>query len=194
MVADIKGIRGIQGTNFLEEADGVLHVAKQELHTDKGKVRLVKLTGEDEKCARVRLKGGVDIPPHSDILAEVRIEGLCRGDTGCVVPGKFTEDHQVLVARSLVDTSKSQTWVSLLNVGDKSVRIGNSTMIGKIEMRERIETQIEDTENKSLSLPDHLRPLLDEASQELTPEQKQQLNIKMHTIQYTHTRNFSGKH
>ncbi|XP_033761504.1 uncharacterized protein LOC117343268 [Pecten maximus] len=107
VIADIRGITGLLGTDFLEHYNGILHVAKKKLQTSKGQVTLVKLDDVRE-CACIRVKETIRIPPESELVIEARLEGETGSDLACILPGKFSTDHQLLVAHSLLEQGKAE--------------------------------------------------------------------------------------
>ncbi|XP_021370891.1 uncharacterized protein LOC110461655 [Mizuhopecten yessoensis] len=174
VVADIHGLTGILGTDFLELNEALLNVTKQKLITKKGQLKLYKLPVSGDSCASVSVRDEITIPPRSEKFVEGRIECLCRGEVGCVTQGKLSSEWPILVAHSLVDTRRSKVIVSLLNVGENPVKIQAFTKKGRVDIVDQVH-QGEWPESKTPELPEHLKLLVKGASSKLTEGQSQEL-------------------
>lgn len=132
-------------------------------------------------CYRVLLDQTVELPPQSESLVPVRVEGLqpTIGRWGILEPGGdgLHGIAGVLAGRTLVDLLKPTVPVRLLNLAEKEQRIKKGTAIAVCAAVQSIMpgkdcSRWQHTED----LPEHLRDLYRRSSENLTPAQKAQVH------------------
>ena len=76
-------------------------------------------------CSRVILDKTIDLPPHSESLAPVKIEGylLTNGKWGILESDSSHSIDGVMTGRTLLDLEKSTVPVRILNLMSKEKRI-----------------------------------------------------------------------
>ena len=173
VIADISGVDGILGMDFLCESGITINAGQSKLHIQGHTVNLYR--DGSLQCARVRLEQKVYVPPCSEIEVKAKIEGNVGSCTPSIIePIKLLAQKKLLVSRVLIDSEQRETVMSIVNLSDNSVRLQRNTLVGTVQPIESIQEptpKITET-NISSSLPAHLQPLLDNASPELTSQQR----------------------
>ncbi|MCG8111917.1 MAG: retropepsin-like domain-containing protein [Candidatus Thiodiazotropha endolucinida] len=180
IVAKIHGIDGIVGMDFLCHYDGKISIRKQHLKTNKGKVKLFKQNSDT--CARVQIANTTVIQPNSEAFIKGKIDQPCIKNEllSIAEPTKFLTNKGCFIARTLVDPNQEDIVVSILNLSDESVKVNQHSVIGVLQEAEEIyktnKTECPN-ENKNQPVPTHLQSLIQNASDKLTPNEKQSLTV-----------------
>ena len=142
-----------------------------------GKIKLHKQS--QEQCCRVQLYESVTVPPHSVTFVKTYTSQNRLDQLNIVEPSNKQLHQGLYVAKTLVDTSQAQMVVSVLNVGSKSVKLRENTLgtIHPIEACSSNESGSLDEKGAqaNVELPDHLKPLLENASPNLNEAERQRL-------------------
>ena len=180
IVANIEESLGILGINFIDQYEVDIKIRKKVLKTNNGKIKLHKQNFEG--CCRIQLCDKVTLPPQSETFVKTYTAQNCAAHLNIVEPTNKYIDQGLLISKTLVDTSQTQMTVSVLNVSNKSVTLKPNLTLGIIHPIEKISIcdPLEDgkAEHKTpeAPLPEHLQPLVDNVSSELTGEEKQKLS------------------
>ena len=170
---------GILGISFLDQHEVDIKIKKRILKTNKGRIKLHK-HGTD-KCFRIQMCESVTIPPQSEAFVKTYTLQNCPAQLNIVEPTNKQIYQGLFVAKTLVDTSQNQMVVSVLNVGSKVVKLKENTTLGLIQPIEALSVCDSDTSKLTThstheELPDHLKPLVENASSELNDLEKQKLS------------------
>ena len=170
---------GILGISFLDQHEVDIKIRKRILKTNKGRIKLHK-HGTD-KCFRIQMCESVTIPPQSEAFVKTYTLQNCPSQLNIVEPTNKQIHQGLFVAKTLVDTSQNQMVVSVLNVGSKGVKLKENTTLGLIQPIEALSVCDSDTSKFTThstheELPDHLKPLVENASSELNDLEKQKLS------------------
>ena len=186
IVADLLEVNGILGMDFLENNQVDIQISTQTLNISGNKIRLEKVSSSG--CARIKLAKQTVLPPSSELLIEGYIVGGSPGcSEGLVEPAVSLGNKGLMCARTVVDSSKANVCLSVINVSSKPVKLRQNTPLGTLQTFEQIYTvetpkQNTDKQTTATELPEHLKPLVEKASDSLTDEQKQSLTDLL--IQY----------
>ena len=178
VIADISGVNGILGMDFLSEPGITLNIGQNKMHINGNTINLLR--DGNYQCARVKLGQKVSIPPCSEIEVKAIVEGkVGHCDHSIVEPVKLLNKKGLLVARTVIDCNQSETIMSVLNLSDTQVKLQKNTLIGTIQPVESIQELSIQTGSEAVSqnvpFPEYLRPLIDNVSSKLISEQKQKL-------------------
>ena len=177
VIADISGVDGILGMDFLSEPGVTINAGQCKLHIQGQTISLFR--DGSIHCARVKLGQKVSIPPCSEIEVKAKIEGkIGHCNASIIEPIKLLAKKKLLVARVLIDSNQSETVMSILNLSDTPVRLQRNTLVGTVQSVENVQEPVSKStsENEcSASLPVHLQPLIERASIELTSQQRHAL-------------------
>ena len=169
IIADIQGIDGIIGMDFLYQYDARLDIKKQILNTSKGKIKLCQQN--TNTCARIQLADTTVVPPNTETYLKGKIEQPCirKESISISEPTKFLATKGCLMARTLVNPKDKDVFMSILNLSDDTVKINKNSVIGFLQEVTQIhnpETCQTDISNPSQgSLPQHLQTLVQNASE-----------------------------
>ena len=186
IVADLLEVNGNLGMDFLENNQVDIQISTQTLNISGNKIRLEKVSSSG--CARIKLAKQTVLPPSSELLIEGYIVGGSPGcSEGLVEPAVSLGNKGLMCARTVVDSSKANVCLSVINVSSKPVKLRQNTPLGTLQTFEQIyavETPKQNTDKQTTAteLPEHLKPLVEKASDSLTDEQKQSLTDLL--IQY----------
>ena len=177
IIANIQGIDGIIGMDFLHQYDAVLNIKKQTLTTRKGKIKLSQQTSNT--CARIQLVDTTVIPPNTEIFLKGKIEQPCirKESISIAEPTRFLANKGCLIARTLVNPTDKDILMSILNLSDEAVKVNQNSVIGILQEVEELPSpdRTNSIHSSQSILPEHLQSLIQNASDKLTPEEKQKL-------------------
>ncbi|CAG2204998.1 unnamed protein product [Mytilus edulis] len=177
VVAEVYETSGIFGMDFLEKFDAILFVSKSHMIIAGHKIRLYKLGFTT--CAHIKLAEKVVIPPESELTIKGNVFGQKLNTPSVLEPRKDFYKDGLLMTRTLCHESDRHIFVNAINLTSQAIHLPKETLIGKldtvvsiqpIKKENKIEENIE-----QVCLPEHLKCLIDNASPELTSEQRQQL-------------------
>lgn len=173
IVADIKEFKGIIGMNFLGSHQGKVDIDKKTLKLGKSKVWLK--SNPTAGITRVKLVENVSIPPCSEMLVSCAVDRPCFLEEGLVEPVKFLKGRKLLLAKSLVNP-QCKIVLSFINMGEKPVNLKSDTIVGKIYPVEKVCLAThENMFDENFEVPDHLKPLIENASENLTESERGEL-------------------
>ncbi|MES9884702.1 MAG: RNase H-like domain-containing protein [Sedimenticola sp.] len=165
---------GLLGIDFLEQYDIGIKTGSALLHVGDRTVDLER--NDSEKCARVKLSKGVIIPPDSEMVVRAYVKGQVTSDCEMMLePFKTMGRKGLLVSNAVVNPDSVQ--FSVINVSKKPVQLKQHSLVGSlapVTTVQQVDLQ-NDLKGHQTHVPEHLKPLLDQASDSLTCEQKQSL-------------------
>ena len=179
IVAKIHGIDGLIGIDCLCQYDGIITIKRQILKTSFGNVTLYKQN--TNTCARIQVVETVIIKPHAETFIKTTIEQPCIKTERVSVaePTKFLLNKGCLIKKNkkLVNPKEEEVIVPIINLSQHAVKVNQNSSIGKLENVDHIcNPEHKEPENvNSTFLPQHLEPLLQNASTKLTAEEKHRL-------------------
>ena len=185
IVAEIDEEFGILGMDFLQENNASIKLGKRILKTSRGKLRLYKHTSN--VCARLALEDSVVVPPRSEVFLKGYVDRTSQGGVGIFEPNEKLLTQGLFVGRTLVDTTSGKSTIPVMNINDQPCKIPCDAYMGTIQPVSRVsqlgggEPQC-DTQGSSNvnakgngSLPEHLLPLVQNTSENISLEEKQKL-------------------
>ena len=174
VIADISGVDGIIGMDFLCEPGITINAGQSKLHIQGKTINLYR--DNKMQCASVKLGQKVSILPCSEIEVKAKIEGkVSYCDTSIIEPIKLLAKKKLLVSRVLIDSTQNETVMSIMNLSDNAVRLQRNSLVGTVQAVESIQESVSKQTCEttySMSLPAHLQPLVDTASPDLTSQQR----------------------
>ena len=131
-------------------------------------------------CCRVILDKTVDLPPHSESLAPVKVHGhlLANGKWGILESDSSHSIDGVMTGRTLVDLEEPVVPVRILNLTSKEKRIKRGASIAVCEPVQSVLSVRENPgqqQQPATELPDHLKELYQASIGSLTPAQQTQV-------------------
>lgn len=173
IVADLKEFKGIIGMDFLGSHQGKVDIDKKTLKLGKSKVWLK--SNPTAGITRVKLVENVSIPPCSEMFVSCAVDRPCFLEEGLVEPVRFLKGRKLLLAKSLVNP-QCKIVLSFINMGEKPVNLKSDTIVGKIYPVEKVCLAThENMFDESFEVPDHLKPLIENASENLTESERGEL-------------------
>ena len=178
-IADIHD-QCILGLDFLAPQGCLVNLKDNSLWIGDEEVPMQRLNPQPilRPCCRVILERSVDLPPHSESLATVKILGRCADRRcGILEPDGSHSIDGVMTGRTLVDLQQPTIPVRILNISDEEKRIKKGTSIAVCEPVHSVLSLREDTgyRQPAPDLPPHLRELWQATSHDLTPAQRIQV-------------------
>ena len=194
-LADIEP-EGILGYDFLETYDCTLNLGKGEMQIGGQQVRCHVYRASAEKCTRVIADRTITIKAGEEILLPGKLKHRNRNSKfGIVEPEpRFVRNHEVMVAKTLVDVQQELVPIRVLNLKDEAIIIYQGAVLATCEPVESGEIVQEKEgrrvtilqENKQASekeIPEHLTELFKISGERLNPSQKMQLSRVLTTFQ-----------
>jgi transposase InsO family protein len=174
VVADIVTCQGILGMDFLTQNRGKVDIEKKTLKL--GKVKIWLKSNLDNGISRVQLLESINISPYTEAFVQCYLDRPCFLERGIVEPAKFLKGRKLLLAKTLVDP-QNQVILSLVNLGEKPVKLDSETVIGMIYPVDSVCTLVPDCEHEkdTIEIPEHLKPLLENVSENLNVHQRSEL-------------------
>ena len=174
VVADIVTCQGILGMDFLTQNRGKVDIEKKTLKL--GKVKIWLKSNLDNGISRVQLLESINISPYTEAFVQCYLDRPCFLERGIVEPAKFLKGRKLLLAKTLVDP-QNQVILSLVNLGEKPVKLDSETVIGMMYPVDSVCTLVPDCEHEkdTIEIPEHLKPLLENVSENLNVHQRSEL-------------------
>ncbi|VDI22567.1 Hypothetical predicted protein [Mytilus galloprovincialis] len=194
IVAELGGMPGILGLDFLSRNAFVIDTGKGRLCSPLVDVQLIREGSLDIRCARVHLAETVHIPAHCEMFVTGKIRGhFPSTKDGCLEPlDRFRGGEHVIIPKSLTDTTKTNIVFSIMNptpnpkILKKNIQVATvhpveQILSGQFGQKEKVsygdrcgfEKRISSIRPEvSPDLPAHLQPLVDNSSKKLTPDQR----------------------
>ena len=180
IVANIEESLGILGINFLDQYQADVKIRKKILKTNQGRIKLHKQS--TDVCNRLQLCENITVPSQSEAYIKTYTVQNCEARLNILEPTNRFLDQGLLIGRTLVDTSHNQMTVSVLNVSDKNIKLKQNVSLGTIHPIDQIckcddlDSSKVKVEQNSSELPEHLKPLVENCSSDLSCEEKQKLS------------------
>ena len=184
-VADIRD-SCILGMDFLEPQNCLINLGERTLRIRDEEMPLKKAQQDSSRvCCRVILDQTVSLPPRSETLIPVIVEGLQSdvGQWGVLGPKEEAlETDGLLTGRTLVDLSQPTVPVRIMNLADGERKIKCGSIVAVCEPVQSVLTQRDSSETSVLEpsadreLPGHLTDLFERSSVGLDFHQKEQLH------------------
>ncbi|MEW8547985.1 MAG: retropepsin-like aspartic protease/reverse transcriptase, partial [Candidatus Thiodiazotropha sp.] len=170
LVANIEGNMGIIGQDFIETQGKYLKWKNLTWRVKGGVIKLFKL--HSHQVAKIVVTENVKIAPCSEAFLAAKTDYPLYEELNMLEPSPNSQKRGLLVAKSLINHEGSSQ-ISVINITDKSIKLRPGDVLGHACPIQDL--YIEDSEVSSeTELPEHLRPLLENVSQELNTEEKQQ--------------------
>lgn len=176
VIADLT-IDGIIGLDFMKKNNCLINIGEGTMYCNKQEVPL-QFTGK-LGCYRVAVTEDINIPAGSEIISKGQLVDFQTKDNGVAIGmiepcEKFIEKEKALVAHTLVK-SEAMVPIRLMNVAENAKIIRSGTIIGQFSPVEDIMTDATHTHStkKNPELDYELRKLVDKASVNLQPKQKE---------------------
>ena len=179
VVAELGGISGLLGLDFMEMQGAVLNLAKGELKISSTTVQLHK---EDNRgCCRVQMTHTVTIPARSEMTIKGQI--MKRNDTAMrigAIEGTKTlfNGSGVMMAKAVVNAENKDIPLTIMNPQDQPITLQRGKTVGllhPVTLVQDVSGGVDKEVNKEKNLPDHLSPILDDTKGVLNTEQQEML-------------------
>ena len=123
------------------------------------------------------------LPSNTEIFVKGKVEQPCIKNEAISIakPTKILANRGCFIARTLVDPKDEDIIMSILNLSDESVKVNQNSVIGVLQEVDQVHCSDQFTCKTKLSesntsyLPEHLKPLVQNASEKLKPDGKQEL-------------------
>ena len=128
VIADLQ-VDAILGMDYLTENECKLDLAQQ-LLTVQGTIVNLWSQKTGPRCCKVSVKSNIIIPGNHEKIIEGIVQKRGSENNLNVLEGtqKFTEKYGLLVGKSLVDISKGQVLIRILNLSEKEVELHAGTI------------------------------------------------------------------
>lgn len=197
----------ILGLDFMEDYECSLLLGKGILKIGKFSEKLFRKG--DTRCARVQIAESVSIPPRNEMIISGKFQTANWSNTrkiGLVEPTHtVTSKTGVMVAKCVVSTEKPVIPVRVANLTDKTIKLHKGSTIGLLQPVENVSKfepekkysqeenfsfqkgnfcKISESENEIIpDLPEHLQPLLEGLSDDLTESEVNRFKKLIHDYQ-----------
>ena len=187
----------ILGLDFMSDEECVVYMGNGIMQIGSKSVRIRLHKQSEIKCARIQVEHTVCIPPNHEMIISGKINHRHRNFDemiGAIEPTKsLSEEKGLLVARALVNTNVSIVPVRLANFNSESVVLEKGQTLAmihpvdadNIRVLEISECKTGETDQRSV--PKHLQCVIDSLPEDLTMEQKHQVENLVITYQDTFT-------
>lgn len=190
IVADIKGSSGILGMNFFHENEIDIQIRSQSLRIKDQSIPLYKETSS--QCSRIQIAKQVSIPPFSEKVIEGYAKDLFVENIGIIEPLDWVKSKGMIVARSIVDT-ENKIYIGIMNLNSKPVKLKQGSNIANLMTIDDVfydNSHLSQTNYKQSDeidqvniltqdqeLPEHLKPILNKVSSQLTDNERHKLSL-----------------
>ena len=201
VVADLGGMEGIRGLDFLEDNQALFDVATGYIQTVEGQVILHR--GDLGDRVSLCIARDIVVPPNCEYCVSGFIENKKnrsheRGSAWIMEPSdKFQEENRLILARSLIDAGRQEIPLMVLNTASQEVRLRKGMVVGDIQPVVHVIDNISakasagkvhicstglgldggfgDPKSRSIVVPNHLEDMVTEASADLDMNQRSKL-------------------
>lgn len=177
IVAETFETDAILGMDFLEAYEADIKVAQRLMFVKGYKIRLYKLGFL--ACAHVKLAEKVRIEPQAEITIKGQIFGPNLNSMSVFEPRKDLNRKGLMLARTFCKESDSRIVINAVNLTNESLYLDQHSLLGKLDPVDEVKPIDFDNEDQNISdditLPEHLKCLVENASTELSLDQKLQL-------------------
>ena len=189
IVADMGGLQGVLGLDFMLNQNGVLDLTKDIIRLNG--VAVFMRRGDLRSCAHVCASEDVIIGPRQEAIVWANAErgaSLFPSQTGMVEPRCYEGLGDLIIGRALIDTSAAGFPLPVLNVGGEDICIKAGRHVAVVVPAELLDSdpptdnlaqvtgEADITagvlEGAASTLPPHLQPILDSLPQEVTADQR----------------------
>ncbi|XP_053386617.1 uncharacterized protein LOC128550817 [Mercenaria mercenaria] len=157
---------------------------------------MINLNGERLYCysterevhmCRIAITDDIEVPPDTEMIITGRtIDPYPKDKPGVVEASQnFMENHDILVARALVEPKLGLIPIRIANLENTPIRLYKNTIIATLEgteLPEIIPTNLAETPSTSKStnkssqeIPDHLKECYERSTKDLTEEEKKEV-------------------
>ena len=201
VIADLGEMEGILGLDFLEDNQAVVDVAAGYIQTAEGQVILH--SGDLGDRVSLCIARDVVVPPNceycvSGFIRNKKNRSHDRGSAWIMEPSdKFQEENRLILARCLVDASRQEIPLVVLNTAPQEVRLRKGMVVGNIQPVVHVSDNVSakasagkvhicstglgldggfgDPKSRSIVVPNHLEDMVTEASADLDMNQRSKL-------------------
>lgn len=190
IVADIKGFSGILGMNFFHENEIDIQIRSQSLRIKDQSIPLYKETSS--QCSIIQIAKQVSIPPFSEKVIEGYAKDSFVENVGIIEPLDWVKSKGMIVAKSIVDT-ENKIYLAIMNLNSKPVKLKQGSNIANLmtidnvfyDNSHRSQTnykQSDEIDQVNIltidqELPEHLKPILNKVSAQLTDNERHKLSL-----------------
>ncbi|MEW8548166.1 MAG: pol polyprotein, partial [Candidatus Thiodiazotropha sp.] len=179
LVSNIEGNMGIIGQDFIDSQGRSLKWKNLTWQTKAGVIQLFKLNSS--QVAKIVVSESVRVGPESEIFVPAHTNYPLYRELNMIEPFSGNQKKGLLVARSLINNS-GESVISVLNVTDKPIKLKSGDILGHV--CPVTENNLETYETPaSTQVPEHLQPLIEEVSPELSPEEKREFGALISEFQ-----------
>ena len=173
LIAEFDDIDCILGSDFLEEFDVAIKFGKGIMQIGKHKIKLQRQS--KSRVCRIKLSETITLPPNSEVITGGHFDGQTTKSDFVLEPLKHLSQKGILICRALVNTDRNEIPLSLLNVTDSKLKVKKGTFVGNVRKADIITEVLPKQSSSPDNFPEHLQPLLDEASTNLNPKETEKL-------------------
>ena len=170
LVANIEGNMGIIGQDFIETQGRYLRWRDLTWRVKGGVIKLFKL--HSTQVAKIVVTDKVKVPPSSETFLTAKTDYPLYDELNMVEPSSNNWKRGLLVAKSLINQEGSSE-ISVMNLTDKPIKLRPGDILGHACPIEDLHYQDSEASLKT-ELPEHLKPLLENVSTDLSTNEKQQ--------------------
>ena len=170
LVANIEGNMGIIGQDFIETQGRYLRWRDLTWRVKGGVIKLFKL--HSTQVAKIVVTEKVKVPPSSETFLTAKTDNPLYDELNMVEPSSNNWKRGILVAKSLINQEGSSE-ISVMNPTDKPIKLRPGDILGHACPIEDLHYQDSEASLKT-ELPEHLKPLLENVSTDLSINEKQQ--------------------
>ena len=179
---------GILGLDFLMNHGGVFDIPKKRLVF--GRVRL-PLLSEKTSCCRISVQATTIVPPMQERIVPGFVHYRGQIQQGVVEPLKcwLSQNNGLAIGRTMVDTTRKQVPVRVLNLGCEDAVLGKEKHIALLCPADAIQAESEDCESSDLGPA--IEDLLEKSSDGL--DERQIREVKCLVSEYQHVFSKDGE-
>lgn len=193
VVAKLGGLSGIIGLDFLVKYNVLIDASNGILYSPHfGEVPLLREDCLHSRCARVHLAETVSVPGSSEMFVQGKITDEFPSDIDALIEPELDDKirNRILMAKSVVKTNGSNVTFSVFNPTKETIILKKNARVASLQTIDSVwdckHMQNKEIHLKSVdaeTLPEHVRPLLDKVSTNLTEYQSKMLKSVL--IQYS---------
>ena len=176
----------ILGMDFLRPHGCLVNLQDDTLRIDDEEVPLLRPTpaGLRQSCFRAVLEETIDLPPHSESVIPVRVEGLVHDSERLgILESDGEKPHSsngLMTGRTLVDLREPLVPVRVTNLTEHPQRVkkGSVMAVGEV-VQSVLVTDVwhcKKIREDKRTVPDHLQDLYQRSTSGLNPDQQQQVH------------------
>ena len=166
LVAELDDLDCVIGTDFLEDFDVSIKFGKGFMSIGKYKIKLEQY--KIDRVCRIRVTETITIPPDKEMSVKGSVDSHLDKGTCLVESFQNLFKKGLMMSRSIVNAEQTIVPLSFINFTDEGVRIRKDTS-ASLQGASIVSPLKSDSEDEcTQTVPDHLKPLLDEASENLS--------------------------